>query len=201
MGGGGGSDVKNAVWMRALMMAGLILGIAVTSYVGLGVVAAGAKHLTWEDEEHHYDEVKEKWQAEITAGNITSEDESNEFYKAKEEAHHHEIEAHLSYLTYRVAGLAILFVGIIFSAFLVISGVMNSSRADEHHDEHEIEAYDIDRNETSVALSIDRELNDNMMMSLGLASVKRAPSSVELFMNGAHLATGRFEVGDVTLES
>lgn len=72
---------------------------------------------------------------------------------------------------------------------------------DEHHDEHEMEAYDIDRNETSVALSIDRELNDNMMMSLGLASVKRAPSSVELFMNGAHLATGRFEVGDVTLES
>ena len=47
MGGGGGSDVKNAVWMRALMMAGLILGIAVASYVGLGVVAAGAKHLTW----------------------------------------------------------------------------------------------------------------------------------------------------------
>ena len=136
MGGGGGSDVKNAVWMRALMMAGLILGIAVASYVGLGVVAAGAKHLAWEDEEHHYDEVKEKWQAEVTAGNITSEDESNEFYKAKEEAHHHEIEAHLSYLTYRVAGLAILFVGIIFSAFLVISGVMNSSRADEHHDEH-----------------------------------------------------------------
>ena len=72
---------------------------------------------------------------------------------------------------------------------------------DEHHDEHEMEAYDIDRNETSVALSIDRELNDNIMMSLGLASVKRAPSSVELFMNGAHLATGRFEVGDVTLES
>ena len=136
MGGGGGSDVKNAVWMRALMMAGLILGIAIASYVGLGVVAAGAKHLAWEDEEHHYDEVKEKWQAEVTAGNITSEDESNEFYKAKEEAHHHEIEAHLSYLTYRVAGLAILFVGIIFSAFLVISGVMNSSQADEHHDEH-----------------------------------------------------------------
>ena len=41
----------------------------------------------------------------------------------------------------------------------------------------------------------------NTLLTLGLASVKRAPSSVELFMNGAHLATGRFEVGDVTLES
>ena len=72
---------------------------------------------------------------------------------------------------------------------------------DEHHDEHEMESFDIDRNETSVALSIDREINENTLLTLGLASVKRAPSSVELFMNGAHLATGRFEVGDVTLES
>ena len=72
---------------------------------------------------------------------------------------------------------------------------------DEHHDEEEMEAYDIDRNETSIALSIDRELNENTVLNLGLASVKRAPSAVELFMNGAHLATGRFEVGDVTLKS
>ena len=43
MGGGGGSDVKNAVWMRALIMAGMILGFAVVSYVGLGVVVADMK--------------------------------------------------------------------------------------------------------------------------------------------------------------
>ena len=54
MGGGGGSDVKNAVWMRALVMAGMILGFAVVSYVGLGVVVADMKHHTWEDEEAHY---------------------------------------------------------------------------------------------------------------------------------------------------
>ena len=28
MGGGGGGDVKNAVWMRALIMAGMILGLS-----------------------------------------------------------------------------------------------------------------------------------------------------------------------------
>ena len=72
---------------------------------------------------------------------------------------------------------------------------------DEHHDEEEMESYDIDRNETSLALSIDREFNENTSLTLGLASVKRAPSAVEFFMNGAHLATGRFEVGDVNLES
>ena len=136
MGGGGGSDVKNAVWMRALIMAGMILGFAVVSYVGLGVVVADVKHHTWEDEEAHYYDVKKEWQDAVDAGEIASDDKDADLYKAKEEAHHHEIDAHLSYLTYRVAGLAILFVGIIFTAFLVISGIMNSSRPDEHHDDH-----------------------------------------------------------------
>ena len=136
MGGGGGSDVKNAVWMRALIMAGMILGFAVVSYIGLGVVVADMKHHTWEEEEDHYYDVKKKWQDAVDAGEIQSDDKNADLYKAKEEAHHHEIDAHLSYLTYRVAGLAILFVGIIFTAFLVISGIMNSSRPDEHHDAH-----------------------------------------------------------------
>ena len=136
MGGGGGSDVKNAVWMRALIMAGMILGFAVVSYIGLGVVVADVKHHTWEDEEDHYYEAKKEWQDAVDAGEIQSDDKNADLYKAKEEAHHHEIDAHLSYLTYRVAGLAILFVGIIFTAFLVISGIMNSSRPDEHHDDH-----------------------------------------------------------------
>ncbi|MEC8589870.1 MAG: hypothetical protein VXY35_06930, partial [Candidatus Thermoplasmatota archaeon] len=91
---------------------------------------------TWEEEEDHYYDAKKEWQDAVDAGEIASDDKNAELYKAKEEAHHHEIDAHLSYLTYRVAGLAILFVGIIFTAFLVISGIMNSSRPDEHHDDH-----------------------------------------------------------------
>ena len=89
-------------------------------------------------------------------------------------------------------------------------GTVTHAHEEEHHDEdhdedhdeeEEMESYDIDRNETSMALSIDSMLNENTTLTLGLASVKRAPSAVELFMNGEHLATGRFEVGDVTLES
>jgi outer membrane receptor protein involved in Fe transport len=34
---------------------------------------------------------------------------------------------------------------------------------------------------------------------LGLASVERTPSAVELFIDGPHLAAQRYEVGDVTL--
>ena len=70
MGGGGGSDVKNAVWMRALIMAGMILGFAVVSYIGLGVVVADMKHHTWEDEEDHYYEAKKEWQDAVDAGEI-----------------------------------------------------------------------------------------------------------------------------------
>ncbi|MBI33279.1 MAG: TonB-dependent receptor [Gammaproteobacteria bacterium] len=72
---------------------------------------------------------------------------------------------------------------------------------DEDHDEDEVEAYDIDRNETSLALSLGSVINENTSFNFGLASVKRAPSAVELFMNGEHLSTGRFEVGDASLKS
>ena len=136
MGGGGGSDVKNAVWMRALIMAGMILGFAVVSYIGLGVVVADVKHHTWEDEEAEYDKAKKAYNSAIEEGTIQSDDKNSSEFIAYATAYNDKTDAHLSYLTYRVAGLAILFVGIIFTAFLVISGIMNSSRPDEHHDEH-----------------------------------------------------------------
>ena len=33
-------------------------------------------------------------------------------------------------------------------------------------------------------------------LNLSFAQVERAPSAVELFMHGAHMATGRLEIGD-----
>jgi iron complex outermembrane receptor protein len=81
----------------------------------------------------------------------------------------------------------------------------NIDDEDEHHDEdeheEEIEFYNRDFSQTSFAVNLSRELNDNFTLSLGLARVERAPSAVELFMNGAHLATGRFEVGNTNIES
>ncbi len=118
-------------------MAGLILGLGIASFVGLGVVVAGMKETTWNDEADHFHDAERDWEDAVALGTIASDNESAELYIAKEAAHHHEIDAHLSYLTYRVAGLTMLFVSIIFTAFLVISGVLNSAQPDEeHHDDH-----------------------------------------------------------------
>jgi iron complex outermembrane receptor protein len=72
---------------------------------------------------------------------------------------------------------------------------------DDHEEEAEIEYFDIKENNTSFAFSIGKDINDAFDLSLGFASVERAPSAVELFMNGAHLSTGRFEVGNANLKS
>ncbi|MDC2971552.1 TonB-dependent receptor [Gammaproteobacteria bacterium] len=76
---------------------------------------------------------------------------------------------------------------------------------DEDHDDHdedeEMEStfYDRSFNNTSLAVNLGRQLNDYVDLDFGISSVERAPSSIEMFMNGAHLATGRFEVGNVNL--
>ena len=74
--------------------------------------------------------------------------------------------------------------------------------ADEH-DEHEVdlEYFDRDINNTSYALTLSRDITDSVEVSLGLSSVERAPTAVELLMNGPHLATGRLEVGNINLQS
>ena len=136
MGGAGGSDVKNAVWMRALIMAGMILGLAIAAYVGLGVIAADMKHQTWTDEKADYEEAKNAYDLAVEANTTDSADKTDPVFVEYANAFNDKMDSHLSYLTYRVAGLAILFVGIIFAAFLTISGILNSSQPDEHHDEH-----------------------------------------------------------------
>lgn len=73
---------------------------------------------------------------------------------------------------------------------------------DEHEDQQEehIEFFNPDFSALSFAGGIDFDLNENLSLSLNFASVARAPSAVELFINGPHLATSRYEVGDVDLE-
>ena len=73
--------------------------------------------------------------------------------------------------------------------------------AGEHGDEHEteLEFFDRDINSTSYALALSRDINESLEINVGLSSVERAPSAVELLMNGPHLATGRFEVGNFNL--
>jgi iron complex outermembrane receptor protein len=43
--------------------------------------------------------------------------------------------------------------------------------------------------------------SESLFLGLSVARNERAPSEVELFAEGAHIATGAFEVGDIDLES
>ena len=72
---------------------------------------------------------------------------------------------------------------------------------DEDHEEMETSFFDKSFSNSSLAFNFSKSLNDFIDLDLGFASVERAPSAVELFMNGAHLATGRFEVGNANLNS
>ena len=69
------------------------------------------------------------------------------------------------------------------------------------HEDGDLDRYTIEDNTTSFAVNIGRDLTDNLDVTLGFASVERLPSVIELFMNGPHMATGRFEVGDPNLNS
>ena len=71
---------------------------------------------------------------------------------------------------------------------------------EEDHEE-ELEFFDRDINTTSYSLTLSRDVTEFLEVGLGLSSVERAPSAVELLMNGPHLATGRFEAGNFNLES
>jgi iron complex outermembrane receptor protein len=73
---------------------------------------------------------------------------------------------------------------------------------DDHADEvGEIENFDKELSTLSVAFNFDQDFSDNLNVNLGLSRFERAPDVVELFMNGPHLATGRFEVGNPNLDT
>ncbi len=73
---------------------------------------------------------------------------------------------------------------------------------EDHHEElEEVETtyYDKTTNNLSFAANVGRDLNEFVSFDFGVARVERAPSTVELFMNGPHLSTGRYEVGNANL--
>ena len=79
--------------------------------------------------------------------------------------------------------------------------MMKDEGHDEDHEEMETSFFDKSFSNSSLAFNFSKSLNDFIDLDIGFASVERAPSAVELFMNGAHLATGRFEVGNANLKS
>jgi iron complex outermembrane receptor protein len=97
------------------------------------------------------------------------------------------------------------FVGQDFDMFHLDLGIRldqvtrTGSVTDEDHGD--VDNFTIDDDVSSFAVSIGRDLSDTLELNLGFSSVERLPSVIELFMNGPHMATGRFEVGDPTLST
>ena len=61
--------------------------------------------------------------------------------------------------------------------------------------------HDLDFDNLSFSASLNGSLSNNFEATLGVSNVERAPSSVELLMNGKHMAIQRHEVGSVALDS
>ncbi len=61
--------------------------------------------------------------------------------------------------------------------------------------------YTAEESNLSAAITLGWDFDNDLSLSLGLASVARAPSELELFMNGKHLVAARVERGNINLES
>jgi len=132
---GGEAHVENSIWMRAVLIGGVFLAIGVLAFATMGVGVANVKHHAYEDAIHEYEDAKYAYE-DAKAANASSE-EISQLKAAKEEAHHHEVDAHLSYLTWRTAGITILLMCITYAAFIGLGGFVNSIFPDDAgHDDH-----------------------------------------------------------------
>ena len=102
-------------------MAGAFLTIGIIAFAALGLGVGSIKHDT-------YDEAKYAYYDAMEDPTVTQEE--------LDHLHHEEIDAHLSYLTYWVAGLTILIISTIYAIFLGIGGFINSIQPQEDHDDH-----------------------------------------------------------------
>ena len=61
--------------------------------------------------------------------------------------------------------------------------------------------HDLDFDNLSYSFSLNRSVTDNLDATIGFSNVERAPTSLELLMNGKHMAIQRHEIGSVALNS
>ena len=133
---GGEAHVENSIWMRAVLIGGVFLAIGILAFAAMGVGVANVKHHDYEEAILDYEDAKYAYE-DAKAANASA-DEIATLKEAKEEAHHHEIEAHLSYLTWRTAGITILLMCITYAAFTGLGGFLNSiaPNPDDVQDNH-----------------------------------------------------------------
>tara|TARA_E500000178_G_scaffold331070_1_gene363613 strand:+ start:49 stop:2478 length:2430 start_codon:yes stop_codon:yes gene_type:complete len=77
----------------------------------------------------------------------------------------------------------------------------DDDHSDEGHAEMATSYYNSEESVTSYGLQIARSFSDELTATLNFSSVEKAPAPTDLFMYGAHLAIGRFEVGNPNLQT
>jgi len=132
-------DVKNEVWMRAVVISIVLLIIGVVAYGAFAGGLGTVKHHEWEDAHHDLEEAEANWNEANETGTLAEQEAANDAWK---DAHHADVDAHLSYLTWVTAGKTILVMMVIYAAFYGIAGFYNSIQPeeDDHHhygDDHE----------------------------------------------------------------
>ena len=161
---GGEADVKNSIWMRAVLYGGVFLAVGILAFATMSVGVANVKHADWDEKKLNYERVTEEY-TEATADynlanqtyyeaasddNTTSEqlallsadkEEKKQIklqlYDEKYDAKMDKVDTHLSYLTWRTAGITILLMCVTYMAFIGLGGFMNSIYPEDHgHDDH-----------------------------------------------------------------
>ena len=126
-------DVKNDVWMRAVIVSVLLLVVGGVAYGAFAVGVGSVKQNDWDAADDDVKEAKAAWNTANETGTLDDQEAANDAYKL---AHEAEIDAHLSYLTWVTAGKTILVMMIVYAAFYGISGFYNSIQPEEEHDDH-----------------------------------------------------------------
>ena len=126
-------DVKNSIWMRTVMISVGLLFAGIAAYAVLAEGVGTVKHHEWEDAHHDLEDAEADWNAANESGTYEEKESAD---KAWQDAHHADIDAHLSYLTWSTAGKTIMVMFIVYAAFYGVAGFFNSIQPDEDDDDH-----------------------------------------------------------------
>ena len=132
-------DVKNDVWMRAVIVSVILLFVGAAAYGAFAVGVGTVKKNEWDAAYDDYNEAKAHLDMLVESETDDPEasfEEQKAAEKAVDEAYDAKVDAHLSYLTWVTAGKTILVMMIIYAAFYGISGFYNSIQPEEEHDDH-----------------------------------------------------------------
>ena len=126
-------DVKNDVWMRAVIVSVILLAVGGAAYGAFAVGVGSVKHADWDAAHEDLENAKLEWSTANETGTLEEQEAASD---AWDEAHEADVDAHLSYLTWVTAGKTILVMMIIYAAFYGISGFYNSIQPEDDHDDH-----------------------------------------------------------------